>query len=55
MKGLKHLYQDQLILVSGIGEIEKVMFHYGFKNFISTEEYCIHFPELLSHFFQEKE
>jgi len=55
MKSLQEKYKNKLILVSGVGEIENVMIHYGFKNFITTEEYCVHFPELLSTFFHEKE
>lgn len=55
MKSLKEKYKDKLILVSGVGEIENVMIHYGFKKFMTTEEYCVHFPELLSPFFHEKE
>lgn len=53
MKVLREKYQEKLILVSGVGEIDKVMEHYGFKNFISTQEYCTHFPQLLSPFLHE--
>ena len=55
MKELRDTYKDKLILVSGVGEVEKVMMHYGFKDFITTEEYCVHFPVLISQFFHEKE
>lgn len=55
MKALKDKFEDQLVIISGVGEITNVMENYGFKKFLTTEEYCVHFPQLLSHFFHEKE
>ena len=48
---LKYKQRNQLLLVSGTGKINKVLLNYGFRNFITTEEYTHMFPEMFPFFY----
>ena len=54
MKLLKEKFEDKLVLIAGLGDMTEVITHYGFKNFITVEEYNCHFPEIYSFFLVEK-
>ena len=48
---LKYKQRNQLLLVSGTGKIDSVLLNYGFRNFITTEEYTHMFPEMFPFFY----
>jgi len=54
MKLLKDKFEDKLVLITGLGEITDVMTSYGFKNFITLDEYNSHFPEIYPFFLKER-
>lgn len=54
MKLLKDKFDDRLILVSGLGELNEVMTNYGFKKFLSLEEYNCLFPDIYPFFLKER-
>ena len=54
MRLLKEKFEDKLVIITGLGDMTGVMTHYGFKNFLTTEEYVCHFPELYPFFLKER-
>jgi hypothetical protein len=53
MKLLKEKFEDKLILITGLGELNEVITSYGFKNFLSLDEYNCLFPEIYPFFLKE--
>ena len=50
MKEALKQYSKGLMLISGTGKINEVMLNYGFKNYITTQEYSTMFPEMFPFF-----
>lgn len=48
---LKYKHRNQLLLISGTGNISNVLLNYGFRNFITTDEYTRMFPEIFPFFY----
>lgn len=53
MKVLKDEYLEKTVLITGIGDIKTIMKEYGFRKFLTVEEYSIIFPQVFSEFLVE--
>jgi hypothetical protein len=54
MKLLKEKFENKLILITGSGDLIEIITNYGFKNFLTIDEYLSHFPQLYPFFMKER-
>lgn len=47
MKDLIHQFKDKFILITGINNCGEVIEKYGFRNYMTTHEYCTIFEEIV--------
>ena len=54
IKKYVNTHKDRMIIAAGIGDIPSILTSYGFKKFMTTDEYCQIYNHSLSHFLREE-